>query len=274
MTLLVLLTNGGCTGDRGPAGARGDAGPPGRAGPAGEAGPRGSAGAAREAGPPAAATGAIGGTVKDANQQPLEDVTITTIPTSSNATSGARGAFSLADVPIGSYSVVASKLGYAPYTLDGVGVAARATTTVSLAMTVDAAAPSKVSGTVTDSQDTPVPIAGATVKVEGQKATAITDASSAFTLDGVTPGPVFVTVTPPDLSKFLPGETRRAVIVGPNTTVAAVHVILSARPSDNATYVGLNYECEVCHKRRCSAQIRRRSGRPTGPSSIRLPIQT
>jgi hypothetical protein len=222
----------------------GEQGPPGPAGPQGQPGPPGAVG---EAGVPAIAKGTISGTVKDANMTGLAGVTLTTIPASVTAESDASGAFSLADVPIGSYSVVATKTGYASYTLVGVGVAAKATTTVSLTMTLDSSAPAKVSGTVTDSKDTPTPIVGATVKIEGQDVTATTDAAGAFTLTGVKPGPVFISATPPDLSKFLPTETRTALMANPAAPTSDVHIVLSARPSDAAKYVGMNDECEVCH---------------------------
>jgi hypothetical protein len=242
---------GGIDGAAGPAGSAGTpglAGPPGEAGAPGTPGAAGPEGPAGEAGLPAVATGTIHGIVKDSNQFALAGVTLSTDPPSVTSTSDAMGTFTLGSVPLGSYSVVANKTNYAPYALAGVGVASGATTTVSLVMTLSSSAPSTVSGRVTDSKTTtPTPIAGATVAVQGQSATATTDSNGNFTLSNVTPGPVFISATPPDLTKYLPTETRNAVMVSPATTLSNVALIVSARPSDSATYLGMNTACQICH---------------------------
>jgi hypothetical protein len=200
-----------------------------------------------ETGAPAPTQGTIAGSVKDASGAPLAGVTIATSPPSTTATSDAQGAFSLA-LSIGDYDVTASKTNYASYTLSGVPVAAKATTNVSLVLSFASTAPATISGSVTNSKDTsPDPIVGATVTVDGQQAKATTDATGAFTLTGVAPGPVFLTVTPPDLSKYLPGDLRNAVMAAPGSTVNGVRMVVSARPSDKATYVGLNAICQACH---------------------------
>src|SRR5512140_1796456 len=227
-------------------GATGATGPAGAPGAAGTAGPPGADGIG-EAGAPAADTGTITGTVKDANTIAIAGVAITTLPAGVTATTDATGAFTLAGLRVGIYSVVANKAGYAPFTLAGVGVAAKATTIVSLALTVDSGAPSTISGKVADSRTTPGPIVGAAVSVQGQSAKATTDANGAYTLSGVTAGPVYISVTPPDISKLLPSETRNAVMVTPATTISGVDIVLSARPSDAATYVGMGPLCSTCH---------------------------
>ncbi len=192
-------------------------------------------------------TGTIEGVVKDANAAPIAAVAITTNPPSATATNDGQGKFSLANVPIGVYGVVATKASYATYTLPNVGVAANVTTSVSLVLTVDPGALATVSGTVTNSKDTPDPIANATVAVEGQSVTTTTSSSGAFTLTGVTPGPIFLKVSPPDLTKYLPTDTREAIFVNPNDAVANVKLVVSARPSDTATYIGMSQLCIACH---------------------------
>src|SRR5205814_284193 len=61
-----------------------------------------------------------------------------------------------------------------------------------------------------------------------------------FTLSGIAPGPVFLSVASPDTKKLLGTETRRAIVLPPGGTVAGIALVLSARPSDTATYVGMN----------------------------------
>lgn len=216
-------------------------------GPTGAVGPAGDAGAPGEAGPPASGQGTIAGTVKDGSGAPLAGVAITTRPPAGTATTDAKGAFTM-PLPIGDYDVTASKTNYAPYTLTAVPVAAKITTNVSLVLSFASGAPATISGTVTNSKDTsPDPIPGAVVTVDGQTTKATTDAKGAFTLTGVAPGPVFLTVTPPDLSKYLPGDLRSAVMAAPGATVTGVQMVVSARPSDAATYVGLSAICQACH---------------------------
>jgi hypothetical protein len=235
MTAIVMAMVFACTGNDGA---------PGAVGPAGDAGPTGPQG---EAGAPAANQGTIAGTVKDGTGAPLSGVAITTSPPSTTATSDGKGTFSLT-LGIGDYDVTASKTNYAAYTLAAVPVAAKVTTNVSLVLSFASKAPATISGTVTNSKDTsPDPIVGAVVTVDGQSAKATTDAAGAFTLTGVAPGPVFLAVTPPDTSKYLPGDLRHAVMATPGGKVTGVQMVVSARPSDSATYVGMNAICQACH---------------------------
>jgi len=213
----------------------------------GPLGPQGTQGATGPTGPAATGTGSVAGKVVDENSVPVAGVAISTLPATVTATSDGTGSFSLSALPIGSYSIAASKEGFGPYTLTGVGVTAGATTNVKLALALDAHAPGTISGVVTDSKSTHGPIAGATVAAQGQTGvTTTTDAAGAFTLTGVTPGPVFVQVTPADLTTLLPTENRSAVFVAPGGTVAGITLVVSARPSDAATYVG-GAVCGGCH---------------------------
>jgi nitrate/TMAO reductase-like tetraheme cytochrome c subunit len=246
----------GANGEQGPTGPAGSKGDKGEAGPKGDTGDKGADGAAGpkgDPGTPAVDQGTIAGAVKDANKNALSDVDIATDPPTVSVKSDAQGAFTLPNTPIGVYSLLATKQGFAPFTLANVNVAAGATTNVSLALTVDASAPSDVTGLVKDATKAGAPIAGAKVSVQGQNVSATTDAQGKFTLSGVAPGPVFLSVDSPDLSKYLPTETRAAVFVPPASSVADVALTMSSRPTDAATFVGLDGGCSTCHKSHTTA---------------------
>jgi hypothetical protein len=255
IALLSALSLTGCSGADG---ATGPAGPQGTAGPAGTDGTNGTDGTDGPQGPKgdpgtaATTQGTIAGSVKDAANNPVAGVALAIVPGSVTAMSAADGTFTLAAVPLGSYGVTATKTGYVPFTLAGVGVAAGATTNVSLVLQIAADAPGTVSGTVTDAKKVPVGLAGVTVTVEGTAITATTDTTGAFTLTGVPPGPIFVTAAAPSIS-YLDGETKDAVMVDPDATVAGVNIVLSARPSDAAAYTGMNTLCTSCHASHATA---------------------
>ncbi len=205
-------------------------------------------------------TGTISGKVKDSMGAGMPGVAVVTMPASATATTDANGVFQLSTVPVGSYNVVASKAGFADATLAGVGVAGGITTNVTLSLAIDSSAPGTITGVVTDSKadstKTPAvaagPIAGVVVAVQGKEATlfATTDAKGAFTLTNVPPGPVYLSAKAPN-TNFLDTETRIAVIVPPEGS-ASVALVMSARPTDAATYVGMTSQngaiaCDKCH---------------------------
>ncbi|HEX7477408.1 MAG TPA: carboxypeptidase regulatory-like domain-containing protein [Polyangiales bacterium] len=234
----------GATGSNGATGAKGDMGDTGATGTMGAMGAKGDQGIP---GTNAIVTGSIAGSVKDANGVALAGVAIATVPASVTVNSAADGSFTLASVGLGSYTVTAAKTNYATFTLANVGVAAGATTNVSLALSIASNAPAEITGTVTDSQKpTPTPLAGVTVRVEGTSVTAVTDASGVFDLIGVPPGPVFLAAAAPSTS-FLDTETPQALSATAAGVIAGVKLVLSARPSDSATYVGMANSCALCH---------------------------
>ncbi|TMQ10292.1 MAG: hypothetical protein E6J90_30030 [Deltaproteobacteria bacterium] len=202
----------------------------------------------------AVTTGAITGVVKDAQGAPIGSVAITTNPSSITATTGGDGAFTLSGVAIGTYAVIATKDGYAPFTLAGVGVAAGGSTHVSLLLGIASNAPGAISGIVTDAKSPPGPLAGVVVSVEGGTARATTGADGRFAIGGVAPGPVFLAAAAPNDS-YLGTETREAVFVAPGSTIGGVALVLSARPSDSATYVGMDRAlgCATCHTAEAAA---------------------
>jgi hypothetical protein len=242
---LTLTGCQGADGAKGPPGPGGSAGPPGSAG---TVGPPGSAGPKGDPGAPAISPGTISGSVKDAASNPVGGVSIATIPASTTAMSAADGTFSLVGVPIGVYAVSGTKPGYDPATLATVNVAAGATTNISLALQIASDVPGTITGTVKNSLIAATGLAGVKVSVEGTAVSATTDAAGVFTLTNVPPGPVFVSATAPSTS-YLDGETRDAVMVAPGGMVNGVGIILSARPSDSATYTGMDSAlgCTKCH---------------------------
>lgn len=197
-----------------------------------------------DAGTPAVDKGSISGTVKDASNNPIGGATVETSPATSSATTDSSGTFTISNVPIGVYSVTATKSGYVVYTLTGVGAVAGGTMRVSLVMTAESSSgPGIITGTVTDPKG--ATIAGATVSVEGQSASALTNSSGQFSISNVTPGFVYLYVTSPSTS-FLDGETRDGIYVSAGGTVSGVAIKLSGRPTNSATFVGKT-GCTFCH---------------------------
>ncbi len=197
------------------------------------------------AGPPGDATGTIAGTVRDPGGAALSGAAITTEPASSTAVSLGDGGFTLFDVPIGAYRVIATKEGFATAALDAVGVAYEATTQVSLVMAPEANLPASIEGIVKDFGDAPV--AGATVTVSGQTVSAVTDANGGFLLEGVTPGFGYLHVAPPAGSTaVVAGGTREGTFIASGAKIAGVEILLSGRPGPTAGYVG-SAQCVSCH---------------------------
>jgi hypothetical protein len=190
-------------------------------------------------------TGTIAGVVKDAGGVVVASAAISTVPTSTTVTSASDGTFTLANVTIGSYSVVASKSGYTTSTLPNVGVAASATTHVSLVLTSATAGTGTISGKVTDAKSpTPTPLKGVKVSVEGTSISTTTGADGSFALSGLPPGPVFLSAAAPS-NAYLDSETKEAIFVQADGVVSS-SLVLSARPDDTSFYIGVAV-CAVCH---------------------------
>jgi hypothetical protein len=80
--------------------------------------------------PPPPATGSIAGTVTAQGGGAIAGATVTVDGTSHSATTNASGAYTIGDVPAGTYSVTASASGYTAQTQAGVSVTDGETTTV------------------------------------------------------------------------------------------------------------------------------------------------
>lgn len=144
---------------------------------------------------PAGPTGTIAGTVTDSNSQPLVSAQVSAQPGGYSAATNASGYYTLANVPVGTYSVTASKSGYDPQTQTNVAVQESTTTTVNFSLTVGANAPGTVSGTVKDLAGAPLALAAVTLSPGGYGAVTATDGS--YEIAGVPPGTYSVSAYAP-----------------------------------------------------------------------------
>src|SRR4030066_557824 len=108
----------------------------------------GDDGAPGPAGTSAVDKGTISGTVKDGVGVGIAGVSVNTVPATPTATTAADGSFSLANVPIGAYTVTASGAGYTPGSVAGVSVAAGAPSSVSIPLSSQPPAAASVTGKV------------------------------------------------------------------------------------------------------------------------------
>ena len=187
-------------------------------------------------------TGKVKGTVVDAGGAPVKGADIALDPGPGAVLSDSAGAFEIPDVPIGAHrlSAVKSGVGSAGFV---VGVAGGVTTTVAVLLVPDGSTTSRIGGHVRDVGGNG--LAGVTVTVEGQAASATTAADGSFLLEGVAPGFAYVQATPGD-ALHLPGETRHSTFVPAGTAVSGVDIVLSGRPTAAATSVG-RATCAMCH---------------------------
>ncbi len=86
---------------------------------------------------------------------------------------------------------------------------------------------------------------GVKVAVEAQNVSSITSKDGSFKLKGVAPGNVYLYATAPSKA-HLDGETLKSVAVKDGATISGVTIILSGRPGDAATFVGMKV-CANCH---------------------------
>jgi hypothetical protein len=199
-------------------------------------------------GAPGLDTGSIAGTVKDSSGAAVAGASISTAPSTTTVQTDSAGNFTLASIPIGAYTLTASKTGYLNAQLSAVGVAAGTTDQVTLTLTTALGTTGSISGTVLGRQgsnNTSAPVAGAAVCLEVTTALACTTSQSdgTFSLTGVSPGPVFLSA---NATGWLAGETRTAVFVAAGGTATGVSITLSGSPSPTATYVGAD-RCASCH---------------------------
>ena len=213
----------------------------------GKTGPKGATGETGPAGTPAADIGSIAGTVKDANGSPLAGAAVSTDPATISTNTDATGAFILASIPIGAYTVIASDSGYSQGKVTDVGVGAGATVNVSLALVLTPPTTGSISGTVRGrmSSSASSPIAGASVCVQGvSPAQCVTSGSNGtYTIADVAPGFVFLSAS---ATGFLPGENRRAVNLTAGAAATGADITLSGMPPATATFVGTT-TCIGCH---------------------------
>jgi thermitase len=157
-------------------------------------------------------TGSITGTVRDAaTGAAIAGATVT--DGARSATSNTNGGYSIANVPVGTYTVTATATGYNSAS-QSVQVTAGQTSTANLALSP---LPGAIAGTVRDAA-TGATIAGATVKVGVASTT--TDASGKYILSGLTEGSYTETVS---ASGYADVSQSVSVLTG-QTTVANVNL--------------------------------------------------
>ncbi len=199
------------------------------------------------AGTPAVDTGSVTGMVTDSSGSPIAAATVSTDPLTVSAQTDASGTFTLASIPIGSYTLIASKSGYVDSKLTGVGVGAGGTVNARLVLAAVPPTTGTLSGMIlgrTGASGVSSAVAGAQVCVEGTTlACANTQSDGTYTLTNVTPGYVFLSAS---ATGFLPGETRTAAFLASGATVTGLNITLSGMPPNTATYVG-NTICIGCH---------------------------
>lgn len=155
--------------------------------------------------------GTIAGMVTDAtNGQPLAGANVTTQPPTSSVTTNAQGGYSIPGIPSGTYTVTATRSGYAASSAT-VGVTVGGTATANLALV---ALPGTLSGLVTEA-GTGAPVANATVTTLPPTTTASTNAQGAYSIPNVAAGSYIVSVS---RAGYSPGSTNATVGPGQNAT--------------------------------------------------------
>lgn len=155
--------------------------------------------------------GSIAGIVTDAsNGQPIAGASVTTQPPTSSVTTNAQGGYSIPGIPGGTYTVTATRSGYASNSAT-VGVTVGGTATANLALVP---LPGTLSGVVTDAS-TGAPIANATVTTQPPTVGASTNAQGAYTIPNVAAGNYTVMVS---RTGYTPGQTNATVGPGQNAT--------------------------------------------------------
>ncbi|HYG68087.1 MAG TPA: carboxypeptidase-like regulatory domain-containing protein, partial [Anaeromyxobacteraceae bacterium] len=229
----------------------------------GDPGDPGQPGEPGNPGTPAVDQGTIQGMVKDGSGAPIAGALVATVPATSTTLTDEAGAFTLADIRIGAYTLTATKETFAEASQE-IGVAAGATTLVNVTLSLEPGAAGTITGVVKKASGGG--LAGATVAVEGQNLSTVTAADGTFTLAGVVPGFVFVDVDAPE--GFLDGGDRRSQYVAPGAAVS-VTIQLSGRPSDTATYTGEG-GCVGCHSGIATEQHKAGHHRFLNPGTDRM----
>lgn len=155
--------------------------------------------------------GTITGIVRDISTNAvLSGVTVFTDPPTKAAVTDADGRYSIADIKVKSYEVIATKSGY----FDGVVIATvveNSTITVNFALEPDTTpTPGSITGVVTRA-DNGNPLAGASISTVPATATVITNAAGQYTITNVTAGSYQVNVT---ATGFTPASANVTVTAG------------------------------------------------------------
>ncbi len=210
-------------------------------GPAGVDGPPGADGEDGEDGVDAVSVGTLRGTVYDVDGVTLEGVVLTTSPETSTVSTDAAGGFELVDIPVGAYLVTAISDSFQPTTVMA-GVAGGAETVLDITLSTTGAETGWITGTVVDADGDAIAVAEVTAS---GGATASTGVDGSFQLADLTPGFSFLTVECPT-DACLDGGPSQSLYVAAGLVTDAGEIMLSGRPSDDATWVG-GEACATCH---------------------------
>ncbi len=167
-------------------------------------------------------SGTLNGMVTDDDTgDPIEGATVQIGARS--GTTAADGTYSIANVPVGTYDVTASKTGYTSSTVSDITITDGDTTTQDFTLT-PAAGPGTLTGTITNSA-TGLPVAGALVEVDGEERT--TGANGVYTFASIESGTYDVTVTKKgfypktveDVEVTAGGTTTQNIAIDPGGTL-------------------------------------------------------
>jgi len=162
------------------------------------------------------ATGTISGNVEDDSEDPIQGATVTTAPGGFSATTNASGNYTISDVPVGTYSVIASKTGYSAETETGKSVTENQTTTVNFTLE-EGPTTGTISGWVKNESSNG--ISGATVETTTGNYNTTTDGSGNYTLSNVAPGGYTVEASK---SGYLTEQELGVVVIAGQSTTANI----------------------------------------------------
>lgn len=170
--------------------------------------------------------GSIEGTVVNAaDGVAIVGATIVTDPVTATATSGADGAYSLADIAPGMYAITVTADGFDPKTRDGVEVTAGAAVTVEFAMAAATVEPTLggIVGMVKD--EAGAAVVGAMVVTVPATVSAVSGADGTYKLADLEPATYAVNVT---ASGYLAGSVADVVVAAGADTTADVTLVAEA----------------------------------------------
>ncbi|HEX9562482.1 MAG TPA: carboxypeptidase regulatory-like domain-containing protein [Gemmatimonadaceae bacterium] len=160
---------------------------------------------------PGTTTGTISGVVTDAiTGAPLSGAVISTQPPTNTVTANAQGAYTIANVQIGSYSITATHTAYNPNSTNAV-VVAGLTVTANLNLTPQGGS---IAGVVTDAT-TGAPVSGASVSTQPPTSSVSTNAQGAYTISGAASGTYTVNAS---RSGYAPNSVQVTVMAGQTAT--------------------------------------------------------
>jgi len=211
-------------------------------------------------------TGTLAGTVRNATAQPLVSADVVTQPGNYATATDGNGAYTLANVPVGTYSVTASKTGYDSATRTDVLVTESATTTENFTLTATPTAPGTVSGTVRDLSAVPIGLAHVTLTAGSTQYGAVTESDGTYQIADVPPGTHDVTA----YARRRPGRPTPARFSRPPEASSSISISpLRARsPTSSTTSTGTTSSTATRWRRASSSSSTITSTSPKGRRPI------